>query len=145
MCYLCKSPSRRRSDQPKSYPEFLQRVESQNEKNTQSPTMASVASLVCLSNLPSSSQALKRFNGIRLLPSPTSFTLKTSVSSSEALSTPLPIYPHSFITTPKPSTFTVFAAKGYKMKTHKVLVFTFLFALGAILRRTCVFFARDEI
>ncbi|KAI0504707.1 hypothetical protein KFK09_015660 [Dendrobium nobile] len=98
--------------------------------------MASVTSLVCLSNLPFSSQALRRFHAIRLSPSPISFTMKTSLSSSKVLFTSLPIHPHFFIDTPKPSVFTVFATKGYKMKTHKASAKRFrVTGRGKIVRR----------
>ncbi|XP_020578733.1 50S ribosomal protein L35, chloroplastic [Phalaenopsis equestris] len=98
--------------------------------------MASAACAVYLSHRPFYSQTVRRFHAIHISPSPTSFTMKTTLSSSKTLSTSLLFHSHSIIPSPKHSTFTVFAAKGYKMKTHKASAKRFrVTGRGKIVRR----------
>ncbi|KAG0482049.1 hypothetical protein HPP92_010133 [Vanilla planifolia] len=100
--------------------------------------MASISSVFCLSSFSISAPAQRRFHGVRLPPSLQPINLKTNLSSSGAISF-LPLIHHHLlypITPPKPSTFTVLAAKGYKMKTHKASAKRFrVTGNGKIVRR----------
>lgn len=84
--------------------------------------MAASLSLMRLS--PSFPPSLRCFHGVRLFPSPMAVFLRRKLSSSKTLSGSSLVLPRSLSPIPspsqKPSKLTVFAAKGYKMKTHKV-------------------------
>ncbi|KAK8968666.1 hypothetical protein KSP40_PGU003089 [Platanthera guangdongensis] len=98
--------------------------------------MASCVSPFCLLKLPFSPPTLKHFQGARLFSSPLVFTVKTNLSFSKVISTSIPRHHHSFISSPKTSSFTVFAHKGYKMKTHKASAKRFrVTGKGKIVRR----------
>ncbi|PKA65474.1 50S ribosomal protein L35, chloroplastic [Apostasia shenzhenica] len=101
--------------------------------------MALGASAFCLARLSISPHPARRFPGARL-PSPTAISAKLNLSSSKALSTSPPVHHQPpgpvIVPSPKTSTFTVFAAKGFKMKTHKASAKRFrVTGKGKIVRR----------
>ncbi|XP_039131638.1 50S ribosomal protein L35, chloroplastic [Dioscorea cayenensis subsp. rotundata] len=86
---------------------------------------------------------LRCSHALRSSPPPFSFSLKSNLSSSRALSSS-PLFLRSTTSSssppslapPKPSIATVFAAKGYKMKTHKASAKRFrVTGTGKIVRR----------
>ncbi|KAL5699075.1 60S ribosomal protein L35 [Ranunculus cassubicifolius] len=100
--------------------------------------MASATSLHCSLNFfPSSLPSLQTSNGVRL----GGFSLKKiptlNLSSSQNISGFQPILPIKLSSpTQKSQSFTVFAAKGYKMKTHKASAKRFrVTGNGKIVRR----------
>ncbi|XP_059635957.1 large ribosomal subunit protein bL35c [Cornus florida] len=101
-------------------------------------TMASPTTMFSLGSILSPSSILSSRRIVRL----SAFTKKTSLnlSSSHNISGFAPILPNKLFTvTPlprNPQSFTVFAAKGYKMKTHKASAKRFrVTGSGKIMRR----------
>ncbi|THU58314.1 hypothetical protein C4D60_Mb03t12900 [Musa balbisiana] len=100
------------------------------------------SSLCFVRSSPLSGPPLRFSNDVRRSPSPMALSLKNKLSSSAAMSGsplllrrdpfPIPSSPSS----QKPSALTVFAAKGYKMKTHKASAKRFrVTGRGKIVRR----------
>ncbi|URD92254.1 50S ribosomal protein L35 [Musa troglodytarum] len=100
------------------------RKRSRAEQRQHTDNMAS-SSLCVVRSSPLYPPPLRFSNGVRRSPSPMALSLKNKLSSSTVMSgSPLPRRrdPFPIPSSPssqKPSALTVFAAKGYKIKTHK--------------------------
>ncbi|XP_008797670.1 50S ribosomal protein L35, chloroplastic [Phoenix dactylifera] len=100
-----------------------------------------MASSICFMRLSSSVPLpLRCFHGVRVSPSPMTVSLKKKLSSSKTLSGSPLVLPKSLSPIPSPSQkaskLAVFAAKGYKRKTHKASAKRFrVTGRGVIVRR----------